>query len=166
MKHIKAILFIFLSIILFSFNNIQDTNPFIGTWHYQNGNEVFEVIIWEDGEDLLGHYRLFTIDSSGNQVNEIFNSNKELGTSGVNWPYVLLASNNNHSLMGGPLTDNTVSNPPNGQFIDGAFSMEVQQDCKTCPINVIWKVKRPQGVSVGDISDFSIPTDCILVKVN
>jgi len=170
MKNIKTIIIILTFTTICKSQTLNKYNPYVGTWQYQNNSEVFEVTIWEEEEKTFGHYRKYLVDDNGVFQSEILNSDKRLGNSNQNWPYVLYAGKYEigDNILGGPIKDNTVTNAPNGMNISGQFSMKMQAPtCNGCPLNnVLWEVKRGQGVTIGDIVDYSILTYCILTKVN
>jgi hypothetical protein len=143
-----------------------------GSWKYQSGNEVFLVNLFRVPDGYRGHYKKITVDASGNQLAEIYNSDKPVGNTTTNWPYVIFASNmsNNYSIAG-PIDDNTVSNAPNGGgFIEGSFAMKIlNPNCYTppnnsCPLQASWTVKKDPGLQNPNEPGFSIPTNIILTK--
>src|SRR5688500_14500411 len=88
LKHIICLVAILLSINSFA----QQPNPFLGTWHYQNGNNVFVVSLWEDNEgNILGHYKMITVNSYGLPSGIIYNSRKSFANSIEKWPFALYA---------------------------------------------------------------------------
>ncbi len=147
---------------------------FGGTWKYQNGNDVFIVTLWRDldGDGYRGHYKKITVDACGNQVAEIYNSNKPIGHSTTNWPYVINSGNiSQYYSIGGPIDDNTVTNTPNaGGFIEGSFVMKIlNPNCYTPPTNACslqaqWTVKKDYGLGNPAEPDFNIPTNVVLTK--
>ena len=161
---IKVVLII---LCVYSTNTVaQEMDYFKGTWRNQTGNKVFTVTLWQDGPSVLkGHYKMITVNSSGQQTGVVYDSNKPIGTSTTNWPFVL--SVNIHSgsyTIGGPIKDNTVTNQR--RFIDGMFSMEsISLICTTCVKKVRWKVKKDQGVRGIGEPDFNIPVNLELTKV-
>ena len=42
----------------------SQNNPFIGTWTFQNGNELFILTLWADSQEIFGHYRMMAIDNN------------------------------------------------------------------------------------------------------
>jgi hypothetical protein len=150
-------------------NKMTQLNPFIGDWQYQSGNEIFIVTLWLDTaeNDILGHYKKIIVDINGVFQSEIYNSNKEIGTSGQNWPRVISAIyHENSNTIGGNITDNTLVNTPRG-FHDGKFVLIVQEsNCLGCPTTAEWEVEKSPGFRSPDEPDFNIPTDIILTKVN
>ena len=43
--------------------NTNHNLPFVGTWEYQDGNDIFRINIWEDGEDLKGDYWFIEVNN-------------------------------------------------------------------------------------------------------
>ena len=104
MKTIITLLFV-LSISIYS-NAQQLTQTYPGTWHYQNGNQLFIVKIWQDGQKMKGHYKMITVDGNGNQTGVVYNSRRDYGY-GNRLPYILLGSVNNE--LSGVFGDNTIA---------------------------------------------------------
>lgn len=141
----------------------QITNPFKGTWQYQNGNQRFLVSIWVDSENImLGHYKMITIDSNGNQTGVLYNSKKPIGTSTTNWPYAIYMGTYDGLAEGGVIKDNTVNNPRG--FIEGRFRLSIENG--NSPITAHWIVEKMQGIQETGEPNFSIPTDIILTKIS
>jgi hypothetical protein len=144
-----------------------------GTWRYQTGNEVFLVNLWQVSDGYKGHYKKITVDVNGNKIAEVYNSDKPLGTTSINWPYVIYAGNmsQNH-IIGGPFTDNTVSNPSNGGgFVEGSFKMQIlNPSCfdplgnNSCLLLAKWTVKKTVGHGDPNEPDFSVPNNVVLTK--
>ncbi|QEK52453.1 hypothetical protein FYC62_12915 [Pedobacter aquae] len=85
-----------------------------GIWKYQNNSEVFIVNIWKETDGYKGHYKKIIVDANGNQVSVVYNSNKEIGDTGHNWPYTIYSGNisSSHEVRA-ILSDNTVAYSPN-----------------------------------------------------
>ncbi|WP_452220253.1 DUF6705 family protein [Lacinutrix salivirga] len=181
MKNIKVILILTIATTMLSFtilkkeetfsNNLNfelnQNNPFIGTWKYQNGNEVFIINLFTNLEnEIIGHYKKVIIDNNGNIISEIYNSNKELGSTNQNWPYtIFLGQFNGENSIGGVITDNTIINAPRS-FYKGKLKMRIQDsNCSTCLVTAVWKVEKNQGFKSPNEPDFSMPTDIILTKI-
>jgi hypothetical protein len=169
----KKALFFLMSITLMSVSSKQDTaasqqsNPFLGTWQHQEANNNFIVSIWQDNEGIVkGHYKMITVNSNGVQTGVVYNSKKEIGSSGYNWPHVLYAGQyDNNYIIGGNIIDNTVNNPRG--FIEGQFSMKTTGVlCTSCPQTAVWKVKKDQGLREPGEPEFNVPTDITLTKVS
>lgn len=179
MKHFIIILFSFVCLTSFKTadsllmkEHYQQQDIFAGTWRYQNGNEVFIVTLWRIADGYKGHYKKIIVDANGNQVSVVYNSNKEIGDTGQNWPFVLSSGDTGQSNgIGGTIVDNTVTNTSNaGGFIDGKFTMQVlNPNCflvptVNCSLQAQWTVKKGQGLYNPDDPDFNIPTNIILTK--
>lgn len=137
-----------------------------GTWQYQNGNQVFVVSIWDEVQEgqtvVLGHYKMITVDSNGNQTGTIYNSRKYWGTSTTYYPYAIYMGTYDGMDEGGIIKDNTV-NTPRG-FIQGSLRMTIQPN--SSPSTAHWTVgEEPDAFDLGE-PDFNIPTDIILTKVS
>lgn len=166
MKNIILIKIIFLTLTNLGNAQIQ-VNNYVGTWQFEHNNEVFEIVLWQDNNKVLGHYRKYIVDSNGTLQTELFNSNKEIENSGHNWPRVISAFYaQGDTILGGTIIDNTVTNAQNGRFIEGKFSIQRQSPtCNECPYTAIWKVTKTQDLEEY-IVEHSVPTNCILTKVN
>ena len=151
----------------------QQQDIFTGNWKYQSGNEIFIINLWKTTDGYKGHYKKIIVDANNNEVSVIFNSNKPVGSSNSNWPFVLYSldfSNQNYKI-GGPLSDNTVANSPyRGGFVPDSWEMKIiNPECYTIPIvncqlQAIFSRKKTPGLTSENEPDFSIPTDIILTK--
>jgi len=154
-------------------NQISPRDILAGTWKYQNGNEVFVIILWRVTDGYRGHYKKIVVDANGNQTREIFNSDKSIGTSSKNWPYVIYSSDMSQNyVIGGTFKDNTVIHPSNGGvFIEGGFKMQIlNPNCydsfgnNSCALQAQWTVKKDQGLIDPNEPDFSVPKNVVLTK--
>ncbi|WP_179317967.1 DUF6705 family protein [Winogradskyella undariae] len=148
------------------------TNPFVGTWQYQDGNEVFIVTIWMnaneneyfDENSIHGNFKKIIVDANGNEISEVYTS---LGYYDAEQtvayaPAFHSSYNDNSNRIQGGILDRTM---PNGK-LEGTFSLTLQNNCINCPPNTaIWKVKKDQGLRPLDEPDFNVPTDLILTKI-
>ncbi|RYE56820.1 MAG: hypothetical protein EOP48_07170 [Sphingobacteriales bacterium] len=147
----------------------QQADMFSGTWKYQNGQEVFIVSLWRTTEGYRGHYKKISVDANGNQISVVYDSNKLIGNTTTNWPYVIYAGNaSQQNEIGAVITDNTVTNTPNaGGFVDGYLDMKVlNPNCfapptTSCALQAQWAVKKRQGLRHPNEPDFNIPTNLI-----
>jgi len=142
--------------------------PFIGTWEHQDGNDIFRVTIWEDGDDLKGDYWFIEINNGVETI--VCESNYNIPNTDVYNGYVFFGGSTNGTKMGGKIDDNTI-NCQDGiearKRIFGNVSLTIQSGCLGCPITAEWKVKRLSGIRIqGNPTEFSIPTDIIMTKVN
>lgn len=154
-------------------NHIPPQDILAGTWKYQNGNEVFVLLLWRVTDGYRGHYKKITVDANGNQTTEVFNSDKSIGTSTKNWPFVIYSSNMSQNyVIGGTFRDNTVIHPSNGcGFIEGGFKMQIlNPNCydsfgnNSCALQAQWTVKKDQGLIDPNEPDFSVPKNVVLTK--
>jgi hypothetical protein len=155
-------------------NHIPPQDIFAGTWKYQNGNEVFIITLWCVTDGYRGHYKKIRVDANGNQTREVFNSDKPIGNSTTNWPYVISSNNMSQNyVIGGTFRDNTVIQPSNGGgFIEGGFKMQIlNSNCydpignNSCVLQAQWTVKKDQGLIDPNEPDFSVPKNVILTKL-
>lgn len=143
-------------------------SPFIGTWEYKEGNEIFRVLLWqdEDGTDaILGHYEKVT--SIDGQEQYIYCSDKEkfVGSNKGWLPFVMWLEGND-SLIGGAFIDNTVNENLYSQQKSGGVGIEILPNNDSEPLTAKWKVKRSSGPYINEAPEFSVPTDIILTKVD
>jgi|GEM_PF-2417523 len=143
-----------------------------GTWKYQSGNEVFIVTLFPVTDGYRGHYKKITVDASGNQIAVIYNSDKPIGNTTTNWPYVIYSGNisPNYEIRAS-IDDNTVTNTPNaGGFVEGVLDIKIlNPTCFTpptnaCPLQAQWTVKKDAGLQNAADPPFSVPTNIILTK--
>jgi len=165
-------LIIIILILVGSKTAFSQQDMFAGIWKYQNGNEVFLVTLWRISDGYKGHYKKITVDASGNQISVIYDSNKPIGSSTTNWPFVISTGNiSQRNGIGGNVADNTVTNTPNaGGFVDGPLLILIlNPGCynptgNTCPLQAQWIVKKRVGLSNPAEPPFNIPTNIILTK--
>ncbi|WP_179317951.1 DUF6705 family protein [Winogradskyella undariae] len=147
-------------------NSAPPTNPFVGTWQHQNGNEVFKINIWlnTDSNDIEGHFKKVIVDSDGNEISVIYTSEGFYDTEQTVPYYSVFSASytQNSNTIVGPIMDRTIPNDK----LEGTFSLTLQNNCINCPPNTaIWKVKKDQGLRPLGEPDFNVPTDLILTKL-
>ncbi|PTX58557.1 hypothetical protein C8N46_11348 [Kordia periserrulae] len=140
--------------------------PFVGTWEWENGNQIFRIQLFldEDG-DIGGHYSLLQTNSNGIPT-VIYKSNKDIG-HGLTYGSVIYGSSNGTLLKAG-IDDNTINNP-NYTHISGSLTMEIINtgNCIGCSPTATWKIKEKKDLRLEtDDRTFNIPTDIILTKVH
>ncbi len=145
---------------------IPTPSPYEGTWHYQDGNELFIVSLWKDDEGVFRGYYKKVEYINGVIGTTIFNSRK-VYNDGFIFPPVIFGHFYDQSGISGLLHDNTIENNPE-DFKDGILQMQINSDtsCSSCPVTAIWKIEEESGMRVDFIPGFSIPTDVILTKVS
>jgi hypothetical protein len=171
-------LFAIIGIFQISHSKVEATNIkppqdiLAGIWKYQNGKEAFVVNFFRVADGYKGHYKKIMVDADGNQVAEIYNSDKPIGNTTTNWPYVIYSGDisNNYEIRA-IIHDNTVTTAPNaGGFINGVLDMKIlNPNCYTppnnsCPLQASWTVKKDAGLQNPDEPNFSIPTNIVLTK--
>lgn len=158
------ILLLQISLLLLAGNSeiYAQRNSYEGTWHYQDGNELFIVSLWEDGNDLLGHYKRVVIDGNGNILNTIYNSNKLVnGSNDIKWSPVINATIHNSSATG-MFLDNTI-NSANYTCLSGEIKLNISQ---IIPYTIHWQAIKGRGLDSSNEPNLSIPTDIVLTKVS
>ncbi|QEK52455.1 hypothetical protein FYC62_12925 [Pedobacter aquae] len=166
----KKVIIVLLSLIYSITAYSQDI--LAGIWKYQNNSEVFIVNIWKVTDGYRGHYKKITVDVNGNQVSVVYDSNKEIGDTGHNWPSTISAGSLSQDYStGGTIYDNTVTNSPNaGGFIEGLCRIKIlNPNCynsngNTCALQAEWMVKRGPGLYNPAEPPYSVPTNIILTK--
>ena len=136
-----------------------------GTWHYENGNRIFIVKLWQDDDYYIGHYEMREFNS-GVIGNLLFTSRKAYGNN-IYFPCTIYGIYDNFKLAGS-LCDNTAIGDDD-DCKDGVFIMSITASlpgCTTCVETASWKVTEPKGLKVGYEPPFSIPTDAVLTKVS
>ncbi len=150
-------------------NNFQN---FEGTWENTTGNKTFRVIIWKEEkvalpkeenafEDKL-YGRFLIIQNAGTSSEVILhNSVKYYPQNNITTNWSLLGSALDSNVFGTYIMD-TCANGGDG-VIDGTAKMEITNFGST-PSTAHWTVKSVLQLQPGQ--SFSVPTDCILTKVN
>ncbi len=152
---------LFLTPLFCSCQNIND--PFVGTWEWENNNQIFRVILYlDEDEDIRGDFEM--VDVLGNNLESlIYESNKDNGFGYKYGPVIFGESDGTE--LGAALTDNTVTHPYGPLF--GELKMEIQPSNTTGLTTATWQVRRTKGLKrADDDRTFNIPTDIILTKVN
>ena len=144
--------------------NAQDiiTNSYPGTWHYQNGNELFIVKIWQEGTTYKGHYKMLSVNSG----DIIYTSRKSYGNTV--FPPTIIGYANATDGLSGSLCDNTIIGLDE-DCREGKFQMKLglyTPGCNNCTITATWKVSDTQGLKVGSEPNFSVPVNVTLIKVS
>ena len=144
-------------------SNVQrGPDAYEGTWHYQNGNQVFVVSLWQDNEGYKGHYKLINVNSNGNQISEVYNSVKPYAGTGPIWPHVINIGIPQQGITSGVITDNTFSEL--GYFLRGGVKLTLLTSNN--PLTAQWIVFKPEGLRPANEPEFNIPTDIVLTKVS
>ncbi|QYJ67365.1 hypothetical protein [Flavobacterium litorale] len=142
-------------------------SPYEGTWHYQDGNELFIVSLWKEQNGTFnGHYKK-TEYSNGTIGATIFNSNKTYN-NGFKFDTIIFGNFNLITgTLSGSIHDNTIENNPE-DYKSGRFRMKITSNCTNCPTTATWKVEERPGLRIDGIfiPGFSIPTDVVLTKVS
>ncbi|NDI97515.1 hypothetical protein GWA97_00305 [Flavobacterium sp. LaA7.5] len=143
---------------------IPTPSPYEGTWHYQDGNELFIVSLWKDDEGVFRGYYKKTAYTNGTIGTIIFNSRK-INVNGVVFPPTI-SGDLFESGIYGFISDNTMDNNPD-DFKSGHLHIQIiNSNCTNCPLTATWKIEEESGLRVDFIEGFSIPTDVILTKVS
>jgi hypothetical protein len=172
----KNIIYTSLLIILFSCKSqqvnaqydISNLNPFIGTWEYQNNNNLFRVTIYEDAGYLKGDYWLIEVNNGVETV--ICESNYYVPQWNQNLGHVIFGGSNDGNLMHAQIDDNTINceaGITERKRLKGTLGFTIQlQNCSNCPVTAEWKISRWQGLrSDSEPENYSIPTDVIMTKM-
>ncbi len=143
---------------------IPTPSPYEGTWHYQDGNELFIVSLWKGDDGKFDGYYKKTAYTNGVIGTVIFNSRK-VYSNGMIFPPVISGSFDIQYGVSGTIYDNTIENNPE-DFKTGRFRMQINNNCSNCTLTATWKVEEVSGMRYNFVEGFSIPTDVILTKVS
>ena len=167
MKTIKNILLILLVSLSAALNAQEITNTFPGTWHYDNGNQRFIVKIWQEGNYLRGHYKMVSM-ANNSFVSVIYDSKKaHQNEDGLFFPPTIFGELDMEINLYGGVCDNTIiGNPHDCKRGQLRMKMEYFSGCTTCPVTATWEVTEYQGMRVGELIPFNIPTNITLTKVS
>ncbi len=133
-------------------------NPFVGTWEYDNGTQIFRVSLKHIGNnDIDGDYELIE-KSTGNVI---YQSRQELNYGRVLENSIYGGTDGN--ILGAGIYDRTRYHLGYG-VLRGDVVMVLQN---TSPYQTAtWEVRRGQGIRLSDDNKvFNIPTDLILTKI-
>lgn len=145
---------------------------FVGTWENTSGNTTFRVVLWKVTMRALTNetnsfideiYGRFLIIQNAGLPNEVIihNSVKYFPQNNRTSTWSLVGSPYNATLYGAYIED-TCANGGNGA-LDGNVRMKITNLGST-PLNAHWQVKSSRELFSGEY--FSVPTDCILTKVD
>jgi hypothetical protein len=158
--------FAFLSIVLAfastSLNAQQLLNPYKGLWHYQNGNQDFQVVLWQEGEYMFGHFKMVEVNEFGEQTNLIYTSKKTY-IYGRQFPFTIFGGISEFGLTG-LVSDNTIPNF-NRDFKDGWITIKIVPACNDCGTQATWLVTPRSDFTDGE-PPMNIPLDIVLTKIS
>ena len=169
----KTYIYAILTLTLLIFNSQivlaqeEDYTPFIGTWEWQNGNEVFRVNLFENADlGLVGHYEMV---QQNNGIETVLYTSKKFDDGNEVWPPYVISGRTGVNVFAGTIRDNTV----NSQLYDsekrGSITIVIQNVTGIGSITATWKVERKSyqsGLTDDESPEFSVPTDIVLTKVN
>lgn len=146
--------------------------PFLGTWEYQNANQIFRITLWKENmveyengnlpsfyrDKIKGHFEMVEIGQQGQQFETIiYTSDKPIGTSGQYYPPVINAGSIDGISAGGTILDNSNINPSNYFGVRCQFSLDI---ISNNPTQAVLKVK---SLSMsGDT--YNIPSNITMTK--
>ncbi len=145
-------------------------NIFLGTWEHQEGNQVFRVTLWEDNNNILGHYKMINVENGMETIIYSSNKNEHIGNNEAKLPFVIYGSANNQLLIA-LFYDNTVNANQYHFQKKGSLTIEILTNPGGLnpTITAHWKVERKSyqsGLADNEAPEFSVPTDIVLTKVS
>jgi len=161
-KIILATLILFFSL---SISYGQNPNqPFVGTWQWENGSQIFQVKLKLDSEgDIEGDFCMIQENGNGLAPTVIYKSDKDL-PYGLKYPSAIRGNSISGIKMGGFVEDN--SSDTASDWLYGRVEVVIQNNSSGA-VTATWKVKRRQGIRAStDNRTFNIPTDIVLTKVS
>ena len=185
MKQFKYLKLIIFFLIISQFANAQtqivnsnSSNPFLGTWEWQNGNQIFRVNLWGDtNKAISGHFQMLQITQNSNGQNiatVIYTSDKPYNSVMTeHWHPVINVGLgwNRNDILQGRILDNSMnyeSSEYDGfEFWQAWLEMKIipSNNCNECPLTATWKVQY-KDLTPSNAMPLNIPTDIILTKVN
>ena len=158
----KNIIFtiLFTTVSLFTYS--QNEN-FVGTWEWQDGNNIFRVELYIDEDnDIRGDFEMVE-DLGNSQESLIYESNIDIGF-GLKYGPVIFGGSDGFE-MGAAFTDNTVTHPYGP--LRGKLKMVIQPSNTPGLTTATWQLQRTRGLKRADDNrTFNVPTDIVLTKVN
>lgn len=167
---------IILLVAIISINTYSQTlsvNPtrddLLGTWEWQNGNEVFRINFFNysyeyEGEtwtSLASHFTMLETDTFGNET-IIYTSDKPMGsTIPQNWYPVITGGQylNYIDSYRFWLIDNTANT-----YLLGNLDIKFLNVPNGSPLQILWKLRIDGMANEGE--SFNVPTDIILTKID
>lgn len=142
---------------------------FIGTWENLNGNITFRVVLWKvlhqqyPGNNLyldLIHGSYLIIKNAGTSNEQIlYNSVKYYPQNDYTSDFILQGKAINSTSFSGFFWD-TNANGGNGVLEGGSRFTKIDPS----GLHAHWEIKPETPLKLGE--SFTVPTDCILTKVN
>lgn len=159
-------------LVVFLANTVGAQSIFQGTWEYQQGSEIFRVILWEDDRDgstnlINGHYEKVTVQSNGEETFIYCSDKEKFQDSNKGWlPFVISLKQDGNKLSGS-IVDNTVDSNLYHPLKSGQLRTEIISNTggSNPVITMSWKVNRDEGPMIKESPEYSIPVDVILTKV-
>ncbi len=158
-------IFLIVSVILFIYNSNAQDNPFVGTWEWEDGNNIFRVELYldEDG-DIRGDFEMVEVLGNNQEV-LIYESNIDNG-HGFKFGPVIFGDSNGVEL-GAAFTDSTLNEHPYGPLTGGLIMVIQNSNSPTNQITATWKLELDTGLRFEDDDrTFNVPTDIVLTKVD
>jgi hypothetical protein len=165
MKNIlKIVLSIFILLLTStSVNAQQQLNPYKGLWVSQNGNTLFMVILYQEGEVMKGHYKMVELSEFGEQTNVIYTSKKDFGL-GMKLPFSILGRLSSYGLTG--MVDDTTIPNYHSDTKEGHLAIKIIPACVGCGVQATWKIDTHIEVTLEGEPPFNIPTDIVLTRIS
>lgn len=156
-------LLIVLAFVSTSLNAQQLLNPYKGLWHYQNGNLDFQVVLWQDGAEMFGHFKMVEVNEMGDQINLVYTSRKTFFDGTPMSPEIY--GGINELGLTGIIHDNTIANL-NRDSKNGEIIIKLVPSCSGCGLQASWKIDTHIEVTLENEPPFNIPTDIVLTKIS
>ncbi len=139
--------------------------PYLGTWKYQSGPNIFRLIFWEEPDltgsyCLMGHYQMSHL--VGNVETIVYTSNPQNVPPDQKMSHALIGSVGVSGFSG---TYREIHD--GGSNLKGSFLIQPVFVCLGCVEKLHFKAKKMEGVRFGELgqpNDFVIPNDIDLVK--
>ena len=124
--------------------------PFLGTWEYQNANQIFRITLWKENmveyengnlpsfyrDKIKGHFEMVEIGQQGQQFETIiYTSDKPIGTSGQYYPPVINAGSIDGISVRCQFSLDIISNNPT-QAVLKVKSLSMSGDTYNIPSNI------------------------------
>jgi hypothetical protein len=147
-----------------------DNEPYLGTWAYQEGDQIFRLFLKEaEDSNSQNNYKVI-----GNY--EMVETNPSTGEEIVIYTSIVENAPDWFGAFGGyvkPFFDGVsgIFREFHAHGLHGSFSIALESSCLTCPQKIRWKVKQGEGIRIRPIGEpahsnsFEVPSDILLEKV-
>lgn len=165
MRNSFFLFFILLNCSMYSQIHNSQNAPYIGTWEYQNGNQIFRLIIWENSQPnpfddlyyLIGRYEM--VEKNNNSETIIYTSNSANNSN----------NGQNHNALNGVVDGGMYIGVFNEMHENGSGLLGDFEIINLASSEISFRVVKKVGININEIgttteTDFVVPNNIVLIK--